>query len=229
MERTEMGQQLNREALDRILQAEDVERLSLSELVELFQAEQAIADSLPDGTWQIDPRSGDRVLFSSSRARRPHDNLPSPDGPRAGQACAVCQGNTTGVVDVADLSEGFTFINKNLYPILYPMGADRSRRLCQQAGQGPQSGGCTSRGLHFLQWTSSHHDRDWHNMDLPDRVIVMRRLAALERKLLAGPWGLSHLPEPGGDWPGDRGLVLIIKNCGHLVGGSLAHGHQQIA
>jgi galactose-1-phosphate uridylyltransferase len=224
-----MSQQLDREALDQILQAEDVERLSLPELINLFQAEEAIADALPDGTWQIDPRNGDRVLFSSSRARRPHDNLPPPDGPRAHQACAVCQGNTTGVVDVADLSQGFTFINKNLYPILYPMEANRSRRLRRQVGQGPQSGGCVSYGLHFLQWTSSHHDRDWHNMPLADRVIVMQRLAALERKLLAQPWRLSPPSEPCGDWPCDRGLVLIIKNCGHLVGGSLAHGHQQIA
>jgi galactose-1-phosphate uridylyltransferase len=141
----------------------------------------------------------------------------------------VCQGNTTGVVDVADLSEGFTFINKNLYPILYPMEANRSHRLRQPVGQGPQSDGCMSYGLHFLQWTSSRHDRDWHNMPLADRVIVMQRLAALERKLLEQPWELSRPSEPCEDWPDDRGLVLIIKNCGHRVGGSLAHGHQQVA
>ena len=40
-------------------------------------------------------------------------------------------------------------------------------------------------GLHFLQWMSSLHDKDWHNMPLEDRVVVMRRLAALEKKLLA--------------------------------------------
>ena len=50
-------------------------------------------------------------------------------------------------------------------------------------------------------------------MPLSDRVIVLQRLAALEHKLLS-----------------DRqGFVLIIKNYGHLVGGSLGHGHQQIA
>jgi galactose-1-phosphate uridylyltransferase len=48
-------------------------------------------------------------------------------------------------------------------------------------------------------------------MPLADLVVVMDRLAALEKKLL----------ETGQQ-------VLILKNYGRLVGGSLAHGHQQI-
>ena len=72
--------------------------------------------------------------------------------------------------------------------------------------------GIPTRGYHFLQWTSSYHEKDWHNMPLDDRVIVMQRLAALEKKMLAAP----------------DVYVSIIKNYGQLVGGSLAHGHQQI-
>ncbi len=49
-------------------------------------------------------------------------------------------------------------------------------------------------------------------MPLADCVVVMQRLAALEQKLLED---------------GD-GHVLITKNYGYLVGGSLFHGHQQI-
>ena len=44
-----------------------------------------------------------------------------------------------------------------------------------------------------------------------DGAVVMSRLAALEKKLV----------ETGKQ-------VLITKNYGHLVGGSLSHGHQQI-
>jgi len=56
----------------------------------------------------------------------------------------------------------------------------------------------------------------------------MKRLAALEKMLLANPDGSipgSQLSDDQADRPG---FVSIIKNDGHLVGGSLAHGHQQI-
>jgi galactose-1-phosphate uridylyltransferase len=53
----------------------------------------------------------------------------------------------------------------------------------------------------------------------------MGRLAALEKKLLTE---FAPTPEPGEGQGSQRGFVLIIKNYGHLVGGSLAHGHQQI-
>jgi galactose-1-phosphate uridylyltransferase len=56
----------------------------------------------------------------------------------------------------------------------------------------------------------------------------MQRLAALEKKLLTG--AAEQMPS-NQFWGGrdDRyGFVSIIKNYGHLVGGSLVHGHQQI-
>jgi galactose-1-phosphate uridylyltransferase len=190
-----VNQQLNREALADILQADDVETLSFSDIVGLTRAE--IDDFLPDGDYQIDPRNGDLVLYHASRARRPHDNAPTEAGAIPERDCVICQGKTTGIIDVAELSAGFTFVNKNLFPVLYPFDE-------QAEGK--------AHGLHLLQWTSSQHDKDWHNMPLDDCVIVMERLAALERKLLEG-----------------EGFVVIIKNYGHLVGGSLIHGHQQIA
>ena len=163
-----------------------------------------IDEYLPDGICRVDPRNGNRILYHSSRGRRPHDNVPEGGSDIPERPCAICEGRTTGVIDVADLSEGFTFINKNLYPVLYPL---------EQAG--------AAAGLHFLQWTSSQHDRDWHNMGLADRVVVMERLAALEETLLGGSKALGAARE--------RGYVVIVKNYGHLVGGSLMHGHQQIA
>lgn len=220
-----MRQRIDRQALERITQARNIEALSARELVELFRAEEGMADYLPHGAWEVDPRSGDRVLFNTSRARRPHDNRPASsdeaDASGAERPCVICQGNTTGVVDVAELSQGFTFINKNLYPILYPLPVDRVGR----AGSAER----TACGLHFLQWTSSLHDRDWHNMPVADCTVVMRRLAALERMLLSDAWDFLCHPDPEADRLGGPGFVLIIKNYGRLVGGSLAHGHQQIA
>ncbi len=200
-----MTKRLAREVLETILEAEDVGALSVRELMSLTRAE--IDDFLPDGTYGIDPRNGDRVLYHSSRARRPHDNVPEETAVIPERPCVICQGDTTGVIDVAELSEGFTFINKNRFPVLYPF---------EEEG--------LASGVHLLQWTSSEHDKDWHNMPLADRVVVMERLAALERTLLAGAEQL----EPSGR-AGLAPAVVIIKNYGHLVGGSLVHGHQQIA
>ena len=162
------------------------------------------------GFCQTDPRNGDRIVFNSARARRPHDNTKeqhSRTNETKEQKCRICDGLTTRVLDVADLSEGFTFINKNLFPIFYPEAAGNSEDHFNPATRGE-----AVRGCHFLQWTSSLHEKDWHNMPLNDRVIVLKRLAVLESKLLEQP---------------DR-YVSIIKNYGHLVGGSLSHGHQQI-
>lgn len=217
-----MSQQIDRQSLARILQAQDVETVSLSELVRMFREEEGISAFLPDGVCVVDPRNGDAVLFHSARARRPHDNRPpSSQEQQASKACAICQGETTGVIDVAELSDGFTFINKNLYPVLYPFESDHPGRLGEQVSRDPTV--CQNAyGLHFLQWTSAWHDKDWHNMPLADRRVVVERLAALERKLLTRS-------ESGESSTDAERFVLIFKNYGYLVGGSLAHGHQQIA
>lgn len=220
-----MNRQLDRETLTNVLQVEDIEGLPFLELVRLFREEKELSDFLPDGVYRIDPRNGDRILHHSSRARRPHDNRPSDSvATELGRGCVICEGRTTGVIDVADLSQGFTLINKNLFPILYPF--DRTPTDQQTAGgdKASRTAGRPAYGLHFLQWTSSKHDRDWHNMPLADCIIVMKRLAALERKLITESGVFMPVTEQG-----ERGFVVIIKNHGHLVGGSLAHGHQQIA
>jgi galactose-1-phosphate uridylyltransferase len=204
-----LTRQLEREALADILQARNVETLAVGDLVALVRKE--IDGFLPDGICRVDPRNGDRILYHSSRASRPHDKVPQGETTIPQRECVICQGDTTGVVDVADLSEGFTFINKNLFPILYPF-VDKG----------------LASGLHFLQWTSSRHDKDWHNMPHGDCVVVLERLAALERKLLEGSYELPS-PAAGRADHDQPAFVIIIKNYGHLVGGSLIHGHQQIA
>ncbi len=212
-----MTRQLSRQTLSQILQAENIDRLSLADLVRLVETEEGVFDFRPEGICHIDPRNGDRIVYNSARVRRPHDNRPpnqrstqqtNQQSNQQTNQCIICQGQTTGVIDVADLSEGFTFINVNLFPSLYPGGP---LEPSPQNDLGPA--GIPVHGFHFLQWTSAQHNKDWHNMPPSDRVVVMQRLAALEKKLLTEQAAAS---------------VLIIKNYGRLVGGSLEHGHQQI-
>jgi galactose-1-phosphate uridylyltransferase len=217
-----MAKELPRHLLDALLQARDIGDLSPGELIEYFRHEPDISSFLPDGTFTTDPRNGDRILFNAARARRPQDNQPAGASQLAEEKpCIICQGQTTGVVDVAELSQGFTFINKNLFPVLFPFAHK------QTAGNSSDAGKVS--GLHFLQWTSSLHDKDWHNMPAADLIIVMERLAALERKLILDSAGLLTGHEAPDGEAQVAGSVLITKNYGRLVGGSLIHGHQQIA
>ena len=209
-----MKLQLTRDLLKAIQEAEDIEALSIDQVTRFFLDEEVITRFAPDGICQIDPRNGDRIIYNSARAKRPHDNRPKDS--ESGQVdsekeCLICQGKTTRVIDVKDLSEGFTFINKNLFPIFYPSGNGELDVVVDEKKQ-KNASSYRVQGFHFLQWTSSHHDKDWHNMPLADCVTVMRRLAVLEKKMLRD----------------SNKFVSIIKNYGRLVGGSLAHGHQQI-
>lgn len=203
--------QISKEQLNALVQARDVTQLSLEDLQQLLRNNPQIGQSLPDGRFEIDPRSGDVVLFVSSREQRPQDTLilHVPDR-SVGSDCPICQGQTTGVIDVAPLSQGQTFINKNLFPVFYPYSPTELDKIARD-------GTHSVRGMHFLQWTSSRHDVDWHNLPLADGFLVMKRLAMLEKTLLGDEqeWG--------------RRFVVITKNFGRLVGSSLAHGHQQIA
>ncbi len=209
-----MKLQLTRDLLNAIQEAPDLEALSVEQITEFFLDEEAIARFTPDGICQIDPRNGDRIIYNSARAKRPHDNQPKnseSDPADSEKECFICQGKTTGIIDVKDLSEGFTFINKNLFPIFYPSGSGKLIAAVDEEVQENKSG-YRVQGFHFLQWTSSFHHKDWHNMPLDDRIVVMRQLASLEKKMLSSEYK----------------YVSIIKNYGRLVGGSLAHGHQQI-
>jgi len=195
--------QLPSRVLNQLVRVRTVAGLDRDALAHVVREELARTTALPDGTCAVDPRTGDVIVHTSARGKRPHDNRPdSPAIPATpARACPICAGDTTGIVDVAPLpaSGSHTFINENLFPVLYPWPGDDT----------------PARGMHFLQWTSTIHDRDWHNLPVADCIIVMDRLAALEGALLSGS-------------DGHAGHVLIIKNYGHLVGASLAHGHQQI-
>lgn len=216
--------ELTRERLAPILQCSRLEDASFDEWLEWFRTEPGLARHAPENVCVSDPRTGDRVLFNPARAGRPHDDRRAAGPP---PECIVCTGRLTRVIDVADLSSGFTFVNKNLYPAVYPHRADGSPDDPGARRWG--SRGIPSYGLHLLQWSSSRHDQDLHTMPLKDRLVVFERLAALERKLLCESAGRFPSARAWGGPAGVSGFVQVIKNFGAPVGGSVAHGHQQIA
>ena len=219
--------QLTRELLAGILQSSHLDEGSLHQWITWFRDELGGGGFLPDGFCVSDPRTADRVVFNASRAMRPLDNRVVPGSKTPPPPCIVCHAKLTKVLDVADLSDGFTLINKNLYPITFPGVVDQSPASPDAAMWEPE--GVSSYGLHLLQWTSSLHEKDWHNMPAADRRIVVDRLAALEKKLLTESAGLFP---PATTWGGPEhvhGFVQVIKNSGAPVGGSVYHGHQQIA
>ena len=226
-----MNRALTPEQIEAILESTDIGELSMSDIAERFRRENGMAAAAPDGLWACDPRTGTLVVFNPARARRPHDWSAAPEKAESAKPCPICEGKTTGILDVHPLSEGVTFINKNLFPCFYPHTGGTAAPQTVVPGKGAPANIATSNtasGLHFLQWTSSVHRRDWHNLPPEDAAIVLRRLAALEHKLLTESEGL--MPETTEYNPGCRtfGFVSIIKNYGAPVGGSLAHGHQQI-
>ena len=195
---------VNPDILKQLAHCEDITALAADELLSYFHEDKQIGSFLPEEHAVRDPRTGNYIVYNARRASRPKDN--DRTVPKAAGSCPICSGKTTGIVDLEKLSDGYTFINKNLYPILFPH---------QGAG-----GKGLSTGFHFLQWTSSNHQDNWVNMSVEDLAVVFGRLAALERWLLGNR--KSFFPETGEGW------VSIIKNYGRAVGGSLEHDHQQI-
>lgn len=208
-------QQLSKALASSLLQTANIEELSGEQLLALFQAEAGLQQYAPQDFGQIDPRSNDRILFNPSRAKRPNADTVT----RTINTCPICDGTTTRIIDFVELSEGFSFINKNLYPAMYPHEDIRFDR--------PRTTRFPAWGMHFLQWTSSFHDQGWHNMAIADLVVVLQRLGALEKYLLttfADYFNSSRWDTPDGA----KGHVSIIKNGGLGSGGSLSHDHQQI-
>ncbi len=234
-------QQLKLEAVEALINARNVNDLSIREIMKDIIDDEQIAVFLPDSRCQIDPRTGDVIVYNSSRSTRLHTTGKLALLDNRDDRCPICAAKSTGVIDLQPLSEGFTFINKNLYPILHPIGNLQENTSGAPLYPDPYHHGRSSYGMHLLQWTSSIHDRDWHNMPIEDCLIVFDRLAVLEHKLLTDSEGfmpasdrvLQKLPPSLGDanvdsGPKTFGYVSIIKNFGHAAGASMSHGHQQI-
>ena len=212
------SQQLDYKLVEAILQSNSLEDLNMEQISNLFLNETSISNYKPESIFQIDPRNGELIVYNSSRATRPSSGAPDiAEIQKEIEHCPICLGKTTGIMDITHMSEGFSFINKNMFPIFFPYENDSQGNM-----------GSVSFGLHFLQWTSSFHNRDWHNISLKDAVIVLSRLAALEKKLLIESANIMPGSVSSEEKKPTYGYVSIIKNYGKAAGGSLAHGHQQI-
>lgn len=208
-----------------LVESESIGSLSVDQILSSFINDRALNVPTETPLARIDPRNDEPIVFNPSRAVRPHDyRLPGEDPSQREKTCPICQGNTTGILDWTELSEGYTFINKNLYPVLYM--AEHDFQSGVNSGEVPD--GFPARGLHFVQWTSTYHDRDWNNMPLDDCLTVMTRLSVLEKTLLKVGTELSTKVRNGSLEQKNQWFVSIIKNVGSAVGGSLEHGHQQI-
>lgn len=194
-----------------IVHALPLEKLSYQNRIGFLRQNLLVAQNLPEEMVSIDPRTQDTIVYSLKRKNRPHDyvNILQEDTEKP---CPVCLGETTEIWDTAALSTGYTFINANLFPIVYPFGA----------AQWPEAkaSGDNALGTHLLQWHSTEHDKDLHNMPVKDIVVCLERLAAVEKYLLT-----QDSPACG---EGIRGYIWIIKNYGRQSGSSLKHGHLQI-
>lgn len=215
---------LTREAAYAIQSPVGIEDLSWASIHEMFAAGPGALEFAPEGYTGIDPRSGEPTIFNEKRASRPHDYAADDKGNHSaasGAECVICAGETTPILDAAELTDGFSFINTNLYPVVAPApGAPASGAPASDAVDRHPAPYEPAYGVHFLQWTSSVHTVDWPELSVDDRGIVVDRLAALEKQLLSME-GVAGQP--------DERHVSIIKNVGRSVGGSLSHGHQQIA
>jgi galactose-1-phosphate uridylyltransferase len=204
---------LPRRELDRLTRHTTVEAAGYAGLVATVEGDEDIARHRPDDTVLVDPRRELPVLCSEARLDRPHDTGESRDRP-----CPVCSGALTPVIDRAPLggSRGETFVTPNLFPIVVPRPGRASR--------------ASAAGLHFVQWNSTRHDLDLDTMRPTEVEVVLARLAHFEEVLLHDSDAHSRMPT-GGRHRGRRlaGWLGLIKNVGAPVGGSLVHGHQQLA
>ncbi|MCH1920985.1 hypothetical protein L9G15_16285 [Shewanella sp. A3A] len=208
--------------------AQDFTQLHFEQLLQHISNDEKLKQFAPDGVCQIDPRNGNLVVYNSARAKRPQTTTVAPSN-IDNKPCPICDGHSADILDIAEQSEGFTFISKNLYPIFHPIEYVPQELPDYFQHQDPYHQGRASYGFHLLQWTSSLHDRDWHNLPLADALICLQRLAAVESSLLHQP---TDFMAQSGKQMGERqvsGYVSIIKNYGSSAGASLSHGHQQIA
>ncbi|MBN2342741.1 MAG: hypothetical protein JXX29_24110 [Deltaproteobacteria bacterium] len=225
-------QQLSKERLEELTQCSDISGAAYEDLIGWVRAEPGIDKFAPDAICRMDPRNQRMVVYNAARSKRPHDN--KGDAPPVQMAstkpCPICEGNTTRAIDVAPLKNGYTFINKNLFPCFYRTDDAVGAAITPSDGYG--IGEAAPIGNHYLQWTSTVHNDDWFNMDVDDLCVVLTRLGVFEKQLLTT--SAAAMPDTSRwhghvrETPGTSGFVSIMKNYGAPVGGSLVHGHQQI-
>jgi len=194
----------------------DIRTLDFAQLIDNINNDKLLQQSSPDGICQIDPRNGNLAIYNSSRAKRIHTTTETSDP----QICPICEGKSSEIFDLVEQSEGFTFVNKNIYPIFHPIDEIPNEEPDYFLHQDLAHKGRASYGFHLLQWTSSIHHRDWHNMPFADALISFKQLARLEEVLLCQPTNFMSRSITKMDKQIVSGYISIIKNYGAAAGAS---------
>lgn len=189
---------------------DSLEQIRETPLKQAFIHEQGDSAFLPLIQSAYDMSAGITTHFSPSRTKRPIRNTAK------GQICPICEGTITRIVDLylfPETEDEFCFINKNLYPLVFPFGKAFDGKNIELE--------MLNWGFHFLFWPSNKHDRRIENMETRLAALSLQRLALLEKKMLQ--LDFPELPQTA------RPCFAIIKNEGNAVGGSIAHDHFQAA
>lgn len=221
--------QLSLTQAQELLMSEDINQLNFSELLHNIKNDPMLQGFSPDGICQIDPRNGNLVIYNSARAKRVHTTTDYDDIPKEEGECPICSGKSSQIFDLCKHSQGFSFVNKNIYPIFHPIDDLPEESSDYFQHQDLEHKGRASYGFHLLQWTSSIHDKDWFNMPFDDALLAFKQLAKLEANLLHQPTDFMSRSKIKKQNNEVSGYVSIIKNYGAAAGASLTHGHQQIA
>ncbi len=224
-----MTQQLKLQDAKKLMLSFDIGKLDFAKIIDNINNDKLLKQFSPDGICQIDPRNGNLVIYNSSRAKRIHTTVDNSQAVKDDMPCPICEGKSSDIFDLVEQSEGFTFINKNIYPIFHPIDEIPNEEADYFSHQDLEHKGRASYGFHLLQWTSSIHNKDWHNMPFADALISFKQLAKLEEILLYQPTNFMSRSVTKIDQQVVSGYISIIKNYGAAAGASLSHGHQQIA
>lgn len=172
---------------------------TLQEIFHFIFEDPQIQANAPQDSPCFDPKTQLPLIYAPKRKNRP----------RSSQKfnCPICEGHLTTVVQLAPLqTSGYTFIQGNLFPIVAPLAPI------------PSISKLSTHGVHLVQWCSTSHHADLHNMPFSDIAILFREIQIME-KLFLGIRPFESLPHR---------YFSVIKNVGNAVGGSLEHGHLQL-
>lgn len=169
-----------------------------------------------NGEIRRDRVTGEWVIFSGARAKRPHDlkreSGPPRDLPRREENCPFCPGNESDLGEIlystpADNEHGwFTRVIPNKYPALTTHGsADRRSQGLRVNMSG--------YGRHEVIIDSPRHDRDLASMD---EVELSAVLNTYRNRYLAHSEGDHSM------------MTIIFRNHGARAGTSLIHPHSQV-
>ncbi|HOK39773.1 MAG TPA: hypothetical protein PLD27_01860 [bacterium] len=211
--------------LKNLMKYEDLRRIKYSEvrnfILDYFKEKK---DNYHHIYSAIDPRNEDKIIFCPERIKR-YKSTKKIKKEEAKQQCEICEGKTTPIIWQEKLSENdVTFINENLYPAIISLNNEENEEVVLRSIYEQKY---KISGLHFINWLSSIHTKDFHNMSVDDANVILKMIAEFEMYLLHSED--SNLPISQSIKDNKHyGYVSIIKNCGKYAGSTIEHPHIQI-